>query len=96
MTDSVGVPLVGTRTVKNDQAGSHKGLPLRNVSPVQVFFITVVESSEEVHEKLDEKMTAAFHSMYEMAQAYKVNNRVAAYLVAVSRVAEAVRMRGWV
>jgi len=51
---------------------------------------------EEVHEKLDEKMTAAFHSMYEMAQAYKVNNRVAAYLVAVSRVAEAVRMRGWV
>jgi len=51
---------------------------------------------EEVHEKLGEKMTAAFHSMYEMAQAYKVNNRVAAYLVAVSRVAEAVRMRGWV
>jgi glutamate dehydrogenase (NAD(P)+) len=51
---------------------------------------------EEVYEKLDEKMTAAFHSMHEMAQAYKVRNRVAAYLVAVSRVAEAVTMRGWV
>jgi len=51
---------------------------------------------EEVYEKLDVKMTAAFHSMYEMAQAYKVRNRVAAYLVAVSRVAEAVTMRGWV
>jgi glutamate dehydrogenase (NAD(P)+) len=51
---------------------------------------------EEVYEKLDKKMTAAFHAMYEMAQAYGVNNRVAAYLVAVSRVAEAVRMRGWV
>jgi glutamate dehydrogenase (NAD(P)+) len=51
---------------------------------------------EEVYEKLDDKMTAAFHSMYEMAQAYKVNNRIAAYLVSVSRVAEAVRMRGWV
>jgi glutamate dehydrogenase (NAD(P)+) len=51
---------------------------------------------EEVYEKLDAKMTAAFHSMYEMAKAYKVNNRIAAYLVAVSRVAEAVRMRGWV
>ena len=51
---------------------------------------------EEVYEKLDEKMTAAFHSMHEMVQAYKVHNRVAAYLVAVSRVAEAVRMRGWV
>ena len=52
--------------------------------------------TEEVHEKLDEKMTAAFRSMHEMAQAYKVKNRVAAYLVAVSRVAEAVRTRGWV
>jgi len=51
---------------------------------------------EEVQQKLDEKMTAAFSSMYDMSQAYKVNNRVAAYLVAVNRVAEAVRMRGWV
>ncbi len=51
---------------------------------------------EEVQQKLDEKMTAAFSSMYDMARSYKVNNRVAAYLVAVSRVAEAVRMRGWV
>jgi glutamate dehydrogenase (NAD(P)+) len=51
---------------------------------------------EEVYQKLDEKMTAAFQSMYDMAQAYQVDNRVAAYLVAVNRVAEAVRMRGWV
>jgi glutamate dehydrogenase (NAD(P)+) len=51
---------------------------------------------EEVQEKLDEKMTAAFQSMHEMARAYKVNNRIAAYLVAVTRVAEAVRTRGWV
>ena len=51
---------------------------------------------EEVYQKLDEKMTAAFQSMYDMAQAYQVDNRVAAYLVAVNRVAEAVSMRGWV
>jgi glutamate dehydrogenase (NAD(P)+) len=51
---------------------------------------------EEVHEKLDQKMTAAFRAMYDMAQAYSVDTRVAAYLVAVQRVAEAVRMRGWV
>jgi glutamate dehydrogenase/leucine dehydrogenase len=31
-----------------------------------------------------------------MAQAKQVDNRVAAYLVAVNRVAEAVRLRGWV
>ena len=31
-----------------------------------------------------------------MAKARGVDNRVAAYLVAVNRVAEAVRLRGWV
>lgn len=50
---------------------------------------------EEVHEKLDKKMTAAFHAVHEMAQKHKVNNRVGAYLVAVHRVAEAMRLRGW-
>ena len=51
---------------------------------------------EEVQQRLDQKMTAAFHSMHEMAKKHKVNNRIVAYLVAVSRVAEAVRLRGWV
>jgi len=38
---------------------------------------------------------AAFWGVHEMAQKQKVHNRLAAYLVAVSRVAEAVRLRGW-
>jgi len=50
---------------------------------------------ETVHQRLDQKMTAAFHAVHEMAQKYKVHNRLAAYLVAVNRVAEAVRLRGW-
>ena len=49
-----------------------------------------------VHERLDQKMTAAFHAVHETAQRHKVHNRLAAYLVAVNRVAEAVRLRGWV
>ncbi|TEU14264.1 MAG: Glu/Leu/Phe/Val dehydrogenase [Anaerolineales bacterium] len=49
-----------------------------------------------VHERLDQKMTAAFHAVHEMAQKHKVHNRLAAYLVAVNRVAEVVRLRGWV
>jgi len=49
-----------------------------------------------VHERLDHKMTTAFHSVHAMAQKHRVNNRVAAYLVAVDRVATAVRPRGWV
>jgi len=51
---------------------------------------------EEVHEKLDKKMTAAFHAMHEAAKKHKTTNRMAAYIVAVGRVAEAVKLRGWV
>ncbi len=49
-----------------------------------------------VHERLDLNITTAFHAVHDMAQNKKVNNRVAAYLVAIDRVAEAVRLRGWV
>ncbi len=49
-----------------------------------------------VHQRLDEKMTKAFKAVHEMHQRHKVNMREAAYLVAVNRVAEACRLRGWV
>jgi glutamate dehydrogenase (NAD(P)+) len=51
---------------------------------------------ELVHERLDAKMTAAFHSVDQTAKKYQINNRMAAYVVAVQRVAEACRLRGWV
>ncbi|MDY7042071.1 MAG: Glu/Leu/Phe/Val dehydrogenase [Chloroflexota bacterium] len=53
-------------------------------------------TAEQVYERLDKKMTAAFHAVHEMAQHYKVHNRTAAYLVSVSRVAEVCKLRGWV
>lgn len=49
-----------------------------------------------VHELLDEHMTAAFASVAETAADYDINNRMAAYVVAVGRVAEACKLRGWV
>lgn len=49
----------------------------------------------EVHERLDRKMTTAFHAVHKMAQEHKVHPRLGAYLVSVQRVAEAVRLRGW-
>jgi glutamate dehydrogenase (NAD(P)+) len=51
---------------------------------------------EVVHERLDKKMTAAFHAVHEAAKKYNVNNRMGAYVVAVARVAEACKLRGWV
>jgi glutamate dehydrogenase (NAD(P)+) len=50
----------------------------------------------EVYQKLDEKMTNAFHAVDKMAKKHKVHNRLGAYLVSVARVAEAVKLRGWV
>jgi glutamate dehydrogenase (NAD(P)+) len=51
---------------------------------------------DTVHTRLDDKMTDAFHAVHEMAEKYQINNRVAAYLVSVARVAKAMKLRGWV
>jgi len=53
-------------------------------------------TAEEVYERLDKKMTAAFHAVHETAKKYGVNNRMGAYIVSVARVAEAMKLRGWV
>ena len=50
----------------------------------------------QVHQQLDAKMTEAFWKVVNMRDDKQVDTRVAAYLVAVERVAEAVRLRGWV
>ncbi len=75
---------------------------LCNAGGVTVSYFEMVQNAYDyywdealVHERLDKKMTTAFHAVHLTAQEYEVHNRVAAYLVAVSRVAEAVRLRGW-
>ncbi|MEA3328802.1 MAG: Glu/Leu/Phe/Val dehydrogenase [Candidatus Omnitrophota bacterium] len=50
---------------------------------------------EEVHQRLNRKMTKAFHDALDMSVKHKINMRVAAYMVAVARVARAVELRGW-
>jgi glutamate dehydrogenase (NAD(P)+) len=51
---------------------------------------------DEVHEKLDRKMTAAFLAVHQTAERYGVHNRMGAYIVSVARVAEVMKLRGWV
>lgn len=51
---------------------------------------------EEVLAKLDQKMTAAFLAVCELARTRKLFMRDAAYVIAVSRVASACKDRGWV
>jgi glutamate dehydrogenase (NAD(P)+) len=51
---------------------------------------------EEVLEKLDQKMTSAFHAVHNLSQEKKMYMRDAAYVIAINRVAESVKLRGWV
>ncbi len=51
---------------------------------------------EEVLEKLDQKMTSAYKAVSELARTRNVYMRDAAYLISISRVAEACKLRGWV
>jgi glutamate dehydrogenase (NAD(P)+) len=76
---------------------------LCNAGGVTVSYFEMVQNTYDyywdeamVYERLDKKMTTAFHEVHKTAQEYGVHNRLAAYMVAVARVAEAVHLRGWV
>lgn len=75
---------------------------LCNAGGVTVSYFEMVQNAynfywdlETIHRSLEHKMVAAFHSVHEMATKFKVHNRLAAYLVAINRVAEAMKLRGW-
>jgi glutamate dehydrogenase (NAD(P)+) len=53
-------------------------------------------TKDEVLGRLDQKMTAAFLAVSELARTRKLFMRDAAYVIAVSRVANACKDRGWV
>jgi glutamate dehydrogenase (NAD(P)+) len=51
-------------------------------------------TEEEVNERLEAKMLAAFETVVKTARRYRVDLRTAAYVVAIDRVATVTRMRG--
>lgn len=52
-------------------------------------------SEDEVLEKLDQKMTGAFHAVKAMSEEQNLYMREAAYCVAIARVEKAMQLRGW-
>jgi glutamate dehydrogenase (NAD(P)+) len=51
---------------------------------------------EEVFDKLDLAMTKAYHAVSDLARSRNIYMRDAAYMIAVQRVAESCKLRGWV
>ena len=76
---------------------------LCNAGGVTVSYFEMVQNAymyywdeAEVYEKLDRRITAAYHSVLDASRQYNINMRQAAYIVAVKRVVEAMKSRGWV
>lgn len=76
---------------------------LCNAGGVTVSYFEMVQNAymyywdeQEVYEKLDKRISAAYHDVLRTSQNFNVNMRQAAYIVAVKRVVDAMKMRGWV
>ncbi len=52
-------------------------------------------AEEDVHQRLDCKMTKSFYDVLSVSQERGIDMRAAAHYVAVQRVAEVMRLRGW-
>jgi glutamate dehydrogenase (NAD(P)+) len=52
-------------------------------------------TEKEVYDRLDTIMTESFHAVLATSRERNIDMRTAAYVLAVSRVVEAMRLRGW-
>ncbi|MEW5844000.1 MAG: Glu/Leu/Phe/Val dehydrogenase [Bacteroidota bacterium] len=98
----------GPTTPEADKVIQEKGIfviPdfLANAGGVTCSYFEQVQSNmnyfwekDEVLGKLDVKMTAAFHAVSDLAKKRNLYMRDAAYVISVSRVAQACKDRGWV
>jgi glutamate dehydrogenase (NAD(P)+) len=76
---------------------------LASAGGVTVSYFEVVQDSysyfwseEQVHQRLDDKLTKAYHRVQEAIKDKGVHPRLGAMVVGVARVAQACKLRGWV
>jgi glutamate dehydrogenase (NAD(P)+) len=98
----------GPTTPEADKVISDRGIFLipdflANAGGVTCSYFEQVQSNmnyywekEEVLNKLDVKMTSAFQAVNELSKRRKLYMRDAAYMISISRVAQACKDRGWV
>ena len=97
----------GPTTLEADKAINERGIFLvpdflANAGGVTCSYFEQVQcnmnyywSQDEVLENLNKKMTSAFKAVYDLAQNKKVSMRDAAYMIAIGRVVQSVKNRGW-
>lgn len=98
----------GPTTPEADKVINEKGIflvpdILSNGGGVMVSYFEWVQnlqnyywSFEEVQEKQESKMVKAFNDIYALKEEHNVTMRVSAFMMAIKRVADAMRVRGWV
>ncbi|MER3524088.1 MAG: glutamate dehydrogenase [Ignavibacteria bacterium] len=98
----------GPTTPEADLILYHKGVHvipdvLATAGGVTVSYFEMVQDSYSffwdeklVQERLDRRLTKAYHTVQEAVREKKVHPRLGAMVVAVARVAEACKLRGWV
>lgn len=98
----------GPTSPEADEILHHKGIHvipdiLASAGGVTVSYFEMVQDSssyfwdeQSIHDLLDKKLTKAYYTLQEAMREKKVHPRLAATIVAVARVAEACKLRGWV
>ena len=52
-------------------------------------------SEQEVHARMEEMMVQSFNKVYDTANLHRTDMRIGAYIVALERISEASKLRGW-